>query len=217
MPILATRSRKMADLVFKKRVNRAKHKELYHHGTFIAEYIQKKYKAIYKEADDFYHKLRPLYPNKTKLTTCDEFKMWAREITRTSHTHQETTTRMDEETTTTTVKDEGTATVMDEGTTTQPPHTMNNIRINIPLMNDEEVQLSKDAAMLENIYPSINDCVDPETVQQIIRELQETDIFKDDMFNTTTNNDEDLNDMINAEINDSLVGLSALEKELLMY
>ena len=193
----------------RKRENRLKHKERYHHGTFIAEYTRKKYAAIYKEVDDFYQKLYQLYPNKTKLTTCVEFKVWEAEtkktqdsttITRTSHTDEETTTRMDEETATQTTS-------------------TNNIQINIPLMNAEEVQETKDMVMFEEIYPSLTEHINPETLEEILRELQQSDITCD-MFNNNNNDDEhdeDINDIINSAINDSLNGLSELEKELSIY
>ena len=200
----------MSARTLRKRENRTKHKERYHHGTFITEYIRKKYEPIYKEADDFYQKLYQLHPNKTKLTTCVEFKRWEKEtkiiqpsttITRTPHTHEETTTtRMDEETATQTTS-------------------INNIQINIPLMNAEEVQQSKDMVMFEDIYPLVIEQINPETLEEIISELQQGDITCD-MFNNINNDDhhdEDLNDIINSAINDSLNELSELEKELFIH
>ena len=193
----------------RKRENRAKHKERYHHGAFITEYLRKKYEPIYKEADDFYQKLYQLYPNKTKLTTCVEFKRWEKEtkiiqpsttITRTPHTHEETTPRMDEETATQTAF-------------------INNIEINIPLMNAEEVQLSKDMVMFEDISPSVIEQINPEILEEIICELEQGDITCD-MFNNMNNDDhhdEDMNDIINSAINDSLNELSELEKELFIH
>ena len=188
---------------------RAKHKARYHRCSFITEYIRKKYQPIYKEADDFYQKLYQLYPNKTKLTTCVEFKRWEKEtkitqpsttITRTPRTHEETTTRMDEETATQTTS-------------------INNIQINIPLMNAEGVQQSKDMVMFEGIYPSVIEQINPEILEEIICELQQSDITCD-MFNNINNDDhhdEDLNDIINSAINDSLNELSELEKELFIH
>ena len=211
-----------------KRENRAKHKNRYHHLAFIAEYTQRKYKEIYKEADRFYQKLYPLYPNKTKLTTCIEFKVWESEIkklqdsatitrmpdveTTTRMQDEETTTRMQDEETTTRMPDEETTTRMpDEETTTRMPY---NIQINIPLMSAAEVQETRDTVMLQDIYPSLTEEINPEILEQVIRDIQETDIARD-IFNDEY--DEDINDILNIEINNSMNELSALEKELLNY
>ena len=170
----------------RKRENRAKHREKYHHGTFIAEYIHKKYKEIYNEADDFYQKLYRLHPNKTKLTTCVEFKAWEAKLKQDSATATTSSTRMYKETTST-------------------------IEINIPLMNDNEVQQTKDMIIFEGIQPSLTEQINPQIIEEILQELHQSDITHD-MFND--DEDEDMNEMINNAIDDSL---SELEKELLYY
>ena len=205
-----------------KRESRARQTVRYHHLAFIAKYTERKYNHIYKEADNFYQELYQLYPNKRKLTTCLEFKNWEMQIKRTqdsttvtqmSPTDEETTTtRMpptDEETTTTRMPPTD-----EETTTTRMPPT-DNFKINIPLMSPVEVQCIKDTVMFEEIYPSLTEEISNEMVEQIIRDIRESDNARD-IFNNDEY-DEDVNDIINAEINDSLNELSSLEKELLRY
>ena len=189
----------------RRRESRARRTERYHHLAFIAEYTRRKYNDIYKEADNFYQELYQLYPTKTRLTTCHEFKAWETQIKKTQMppTDEETTT-----TTTTTIQMPPT----DEETTTTTTIQMSP-EINIALMNSVEVQEIKDTVMFEEIYPSLTEEITNEMVEQIIHEIRESDNGRD-IFNNDEY-DEDLNGIINAEINNSLNELSSLEKELL--
>ena len=188
----------------RRRESRARQKERYHHLAFIAEYTERKYKDIYKEADSFYQKLFKIYPNKTRLTTCTEFKAWELEIKNTQAST--TTTRMAP-----TSSSSG-----DEETTTTTPIDLSlthDIQINIPLMDSLEVQETRDTVMFQDIYPSLTEEINPEILNQVIQEIQESDVNRD-IFNHT---DEDINDILNSEINDSMNELCPLEKELLKY
>ena len=104
-----------------------------------------------------------------------------------------------------------------EETTTTPIDlsSTDNMQINIQLMDSTEVQETRDTLMFQDIYPSLMQEINPETLQQIIREIQESDVNRD-IFNYTES-DQDINDILNTEINNSMNELSALEEELLMY
>ena len=185
----------------RKKESRARQTELCHYSTFISEYIKVKYNEIYKEADSFYHHLNKQYPNKRKLTTTNEYKVW------------EAQTKKQKEPTTTTTSQ--------TSVQNNPEHT-DNIEINVQLMNHNDVQNAKDMLMFEGINPSLSEEINDDIIREIIQDIQENDIY--DIFNTsdlqptTTTTDEDLsNDELNHEINVSLNELSALEKELLNY
>ena len=216
----------------RKRESRARQKERHHHYAFIAEYTERKYIHIYEEADNFYKKLFKRYPTKTRLTTCPEFKAWELEIKKNqapTTTQMASTNRSSEDPTTTQMastnrsSEDPTTTQMastnrsSEETTTTPIDlsSTDNIRINIPLMDSTEVQETRDTLMFQDIYPSLMQEINPETLEQIIREIQESDVNRD-IFNYTES-DEDINDILNTEINNSMNELSALEEELLMY
>ena len=197
----------------RRRESRARQKERHHHYAFIAEYTERKYKHIYEEADIFYEKLFKRYPTKTRLTTCPEFKAWELEIKKDQDpttTQMASTNRSSEETSTTTPIDLSSA-----ATTPIDLSSTDNMQINIPLMDSTEVQETRDTVMLQDIYPSLMQEINPETLEQIIREVQESDVSRD-IFNYTES-DEDINDILNTEINNSMNELSALEKELRMY
>ena len=76
----------------KKRAYRAKHQERYYRSTFISEYVQKKYTAIYDEANQFYQKLHLLHPKKTKLSSSIEYKMWEESLKKDVATTQDSVT-----------------------------------------------------------------------------------------------------------------------------
>ena len=202
----------------RKRESRARQKERHHHYAFIAEYTERKYTHIYEEADNFYKKLFKRYPTKTRLTTCPEFKAWELEIRKNqaqTTTQMASTNRSSEDPTTTTQM--ASTNRSSEETTTTPIDlsSTDNMQINIQLMDSTEVQETRDTLMFQDIYPSLMQEINPETLQQIIREIQESDVNRD-IFNYTES-DEDINDILNTEINNSMNELSALEEELLMY
>ena len=57
-------------------INRRERQSKSRQSTFINEYIQHKYFAIYREAAQFYNRLNTLYPTKRDLRKCNEFKRW---------------------------------------------------------------------------------------------------------------------------------------------
>ena len=198
----------------KKREYRAKHTKQYQKLTFIAQYTQQKYNAIYKEAENFYEELVWRYPRKTKLSTCPKFKAWEFQIRKDPMSG----TTSDEESTT-----QKSTTSSDKESTTQNPTTYSyeeitvidssssDIQLNIPLMSSHEVLETRDSVMLQNIYPSLQKEISPEIIDQVIQELQESDVTSE-FFNHI---DEDLCDILNDEINATMNDLSMLEKELL--
>ena len=76
----------------KKRAYRANHRERYYRCTFISEYVQKKYTAIYDEANQFYQKLHLQHPKKTKLSSSTEYKMWEESLKKDVATTQDSVT-----------------------------------------------------------------------------------------------------------------------------
>ena len=191
----------------RKRESRARQTERYHRLAFIAEYTMRKYRSIYEEGDSFYQKLLKQYPTKTKLTSCPEFKVWEAEIKKTHDSpipmapiSNSTTTELRSVTTTTTT----TTTPADFGLT-------EDIQLNIPLMNASDVQETRDTLVFQDIYPSLLEEINLDIFNQIVSEIEEADA---NIFN---HYDEDMNDIIEEEINNSLSQIDPLEKELLYY
>ena len=144
----------------RKKENRTRLKNRNHHLVFIAEYTRRKYKEIYEEADMFYQKLIVLYPNKTKITTCGEFKAWELQFLETQDSSTTTTT-----TTTTTTQEPSTSSTFYEEMTPIDLDSIPSIpsmEINIPLMNSTEVQETRDTVMFQNICPSLTEEINPE-------------------------------------------------------
>ena len=176
-----------------KKESRARTKEKYHRAAFIAEYTEKKYNHIYKEANQFYEKLYKRYPNKTKLSTCPEFKTWETEIEK----GQETTPQP------------APATITDLSST-------DNMQINIQLMDASDVQETRDTLMFQDIQPSLLDEINTETVDEILKELRECKVTSD-IFNYTED-EQGIEDIcMNIEIDNAINELSPLERELLNY
>ena len=207
----------------KKRGYRAKHRERYYQSTFISEYIQRKYTAIDDEADQFYQKLHQLHPKKTKLSTCTQFKVWEESLKQDFTTLQTTNNfnkeslKQDSITMQTTNNFNKESLKQNSGTI----QTTNNFNINIELMNPEEVQLKKDMIMFEEIQSSLTEQINPEIVDEIIRELNQcpitNDIFDNNDIFDINDDDEEMNNLINSAIEDDLNQMSELEKELLNY
>ena len=80
----------------RKRQSRVKQAQAHRRVTFMAEYVRVKYCQIYEEADCFYKELVGQYPNKRKLTTCPEFKLWEKR-TKTHEEDSTTTTQTSED------------------------------------------------------------------------------------------------------------------------
>ena len=176
-----------------KKESRARTKIKFHRAAFIAEYTEKKYNNIYKEAKQFYEKLYKRYPNKTKLSTCPEFKTWETEI----ENAQKTTPQP------------APSTITDLSST-------DNMQINIQLMDASDVQETQDTLMFQNIQPSLIDEINPKILDEIIKDLREcTDIS--DIFNYIEH-EQDIEDIgMNIEIDNDINELTPLERELLNY
>ena len=198
----------------KKRVYRANHRERYTQSTFISDYIRKKYTTIYDEANQFYQKLHQAHPKKTKLSTCAEYKLWEESLGKDVATMQDSTTSIMQDSATSIMQDSATSIMQDSATSIMQDSITTNFNINIELLNKEEVELTKDAIMLEGIQPLLFKEISPETVTEIINELNQTpttqDIFDDD-------EDEEMNELINSAIEADFNQMTELEKELLMY
>ena len=196
----------------KKQAYRVKHRERYSRSTFISEYVQKKYTAIYDEANQFFQELHLLHPKKTKLSTSIEYKMWEESLKKDVATTQDSVTSdfninielMNAE------EVQDVATTQDSVTS--------DFNINIELMNAEEVQLKKDTIIFEEIHPSLIEEIDPKIVDEIIQELNQTPIANDIFDNNGMfDDDEEMNEFINTAIQDDLNQMTELEKELLKY
>ena len=144
----------------RKREYRTTQRERYRSSVFIVEYTQRKHKRIYEEAYSFYQKLVKRYPTKTKLTTCPEFKTWEATIEK----DHDPATQM--------------APIIISSSTTTPIDlsSQHNIQLNIPLMDSNEVQEMQDTLVFQDIYPSLLKEINPETLEQIISEIQESDV-----------------------------------------
>ena len=88
-------------------------------------------------------------------------------------------------------------------------------------MSQEEVQLKKDMIMFEEIQPTLTEQINPEIVDEIIRELNQSpmtnDIFDNNDIVDNNDDDEEMNDLISDAIEYNLNQMSELEKELLNY
>ena len=151
-----------------KKENRTKHKERYHRCAFITDYTQKKYGRIYEEANSFYEKLFTRYPTKTKLMSCPEYKAWEIEINKVRDRPTETAPVSICSTTTTSTDDHS-------STTPNNLFSTDDIQLHIPLMDSNEVREMRDTVMFEHIYPSLLEHINPETIDQIINEIQESE------------------------------------------
>ena len=212
---------------------RAAHQERYRRSTFIAAYTQTKFKSLYEEANSFYEQLVKQYPNKSKLTTCLEYKAWKKTLKK----DDESPASADSTLPATSVDPTPTATI--------DPSSQPNMELNIPLLNSNDIQELQHTLMFEHVYPSLLEEINPETLEQIINEIRGSEDIQvmdsSQMQDTPTGmkeinyetleqiineidgsdynifNDEDINPMIEEEINNSLAQLGALEKELLKY
>ena len=218
----------------RKRESRAKQMKRYHRTAFIAEYTQIKYRSIYEEAESFYEKLYKRYPTKTKITTCVEFKSWEVGVRKEQGLSTRTTSiHIDNSSSTTTpinpsVGDniqlniemmdstQSASIDIDNSSSTTSPINLrvdDNIQLNIELMDSGQVQETRDSLVFGDIYPSLIEEINPEILDQIIREIQGSDV---NIFNYNES-DQDINDILNDEINMSINELTPLEKELLKY
>ena len=211
---------------------RAVHRDRYRRSTFIAEYTQRKFKSVYEEANSFYEQLVKQYPNKSKLSTCLEYKVWEKTLQK----DDESPTSADFTPPATSVD----RTPSPINLSSQPA-----MELNISLMNSNDIQEIQHTVMFEHIYPSLLEEIEPETLEQIVNEIRGSEdiqvmdssqmqdiptMMKEINYETVEQivdeiersdynifNDEDINSMIEEEINNSLYQLDPLEKELLKY
>ena len=197
----------------RKRQSRVKQAEVHRRASFISEYIRVKYGQIYEEADSFYYKLVRQYPLKRKLSTAPEYIVWKTDVEKLNAATTATTELPDVEklnaATTATTELPDVEKLNTAITATTELHDVD-ATLNIPLMSPTDVQETRDIQIFQDIYPSITKEINPEIINQVIREIHETvpDFF--DQY-------EDMDDMLNEEINNSLGELSPLEQELLKY
>ena len=207
----------------RKRQYRTAQRERYRRSTFISQYTMKKYKDIYDEANRFYEKLNNQYPTKTKLTTSLEWHVWQASLEKnhdpgasrisssTTKTTTSSTTKTTTSSTTKTTASSTTKTTTSSTTKTTPyiDYSLQpNIELNIQLMDANEVREIQDTIVFDDIYPTLMEEINPNTLDEIIAELQGSDIF---------NYDEDMCDALNNEIDICMNEPSALETELLKY
>ena len=211
---------------------RAVHRERHRHAVFITEYTRIKHKAIYEEANKLYEQLSKQYPTKTKLVTCPEFKILEKSL--------------QEDHTPTAPADISSEQTQKDHTPTAPAD-ISSMRLNIPLMNASDVQETQDTLVFGDIYPSLMTEISPELLEQVMNEIHESDdvniqlmdssqiqdtsmtkeinITGDEIINELevgdsdffNHYDDDINDILNTEINNSLKELSPLEQELLSH
>ena len=184
----------------RKRRSRVKQAQTHRRATFISEYIRVKHRQIYEEADNFYAQLVGQYPNKRKLSTCLEYKLWEAEIRK----GQDPSTR--------------TASISSSNNSSSTTTSVNssvedNMQLTVELMDSSKVQETRDSLVFGDIHPSLVEEINPEILDEIIREVQESDV---NIFNYNQP-DEDINDILDAEINNSINELDLLEEELLKY
>ena len=200
-----------------KRQYRARQTARYHKLAFIAQYTEIKCESIYNEAELFYEKLRKQYPSKTKIATCPEFIAWKSDTIKGQNMEKQmvftrTETELHASTTTTTPPPTDLSLNDDMNLNIQLMNpTDDGMHLNIQLMNPTDVEETRTALIFEDIYPSLQQEMNTEIFKEIINEIQESD---PNIFNDI---DEDMNNMIEAEINRSLNEVDPLEKELLIY
>ena len=127
--------------------------------SFIAEYVRIKYPHIYSETIKYHGKLREFFPNKTDLTKTDHFKKWRGETKPQLPTEIVPTPRQ-------------------QTYTKQTEKLTLNMELNILLMNvaappSTQVPVPVSEPITEEIYPSLLEGLSQESVDHIIKELQQ--------------------------------------------
>ena len=125
---------------------RAIHRVRHRQAVFITEYTRRKCISIYEEANKFYEQLSKRYPTKTKLTTCLEFKIWEKSLQK-------------------------------DRTPTAPADISSEqtIRLNIPLMDANDIQETQDSLVFGDVYPSLMKEINHEVLEQVMNEIRESD------------------------------------------
>ena len=151
------------------------------------EYVKTKYPKIYDEAVEFYNNLRKNYPEKHDLRKTNEFKQW-----KSKQEKQETTG------------------------TPEPPKP-DNMELRIPLWNASTLAsvqsletVSEEVLGEGTIYPSLQEEISSELIEEILNDLRQDPDFKD-MFEMIETEFEQIG--AETEINED----NRLENELLQY
>ena len=196
---------------------------------FISEYVQIKYKAIYREAAILYNEINKEHPQKPDLRKTIEFRQWKNNM---AIANGESTTPIPRQKEYTYVRTKHRDIILDATTSEMsiaaetpsespvptPPEENHQIDervagmtmcLNIPLMQmstpHNSILASEETVIEEGdqtLDPSILDQISPETMEKIIRELQLDPNLKDIM--------DDVQNTIQQEINteEELIGLT---------
>ena len=196
---------------------------------FISEYVQIKYKAIYHEAANLYNEINKKHPQKPDLRKTIEFRQWKNNIAiannePTTHIPRQKkykynrTIHRDIILNATTAEMSIAAETPSESPVPTPPEENHQIDgriagmtmcLNIPLMQmstpHNSILASEEIVMEEGdqaLDPSILDQISPETMENLIHELQLDPDLKDIM--------DDVQNTIQQEINteEELIGLT---------
>ena len=175
-------------------------------ATFIAEYVRRKAPDTYDEAENFLKALPQQYPTKRDYTKTHEFLIKTTNYEDIHHYYnrKRRSAKQNKTTSTSTTVTSTTST----STTVTSTTVVDNMVLDIPVMPESVV--SENTAPLETI---------PEEIyQQIIKEITIDPALKTIFDDVCTNQDlEDDMELDNIVLDESITGLSPLEKELLSH
>ena len=161
-------------------------------SVFIAEYVKRMDPGTYAKAQSFLEKLRQHYPEKRDLTTTHEFLVHTTQYNSYGeYYNRKRRGRINKTNTTTTTT---TTTTIVNATTSS----VNTVELNIPLLPENVVA--------ENITVPLQ-VISPQTLEDLIKEITIDPILQpifDDLISTEV-----------LETDESITGLSPLEKELM--
>ena len=175
-------------------------------ATFIAEYIRRMAPNTYDEAEKFLKALQQQYPTKRDYTKTHEFLVKTTKYEDIHHYYHRKRRSVKEN------KTSSTSTTVTSTTRTSTAVTstvvVDNMVLDIPLMPESVV--SENTAPLETM---------PEEIyQQILKEITNDPALKTIFDDVCTNQDlEDDTEFDNIVLDESITGLSPLEKELLNH
>ena len=158
-------------------------------ATFIAEYVKRKAPETYAEAENFLKKLRQRYPRKRDYTKTHEFLVDTTDYEDYKHYYNRTKLRRFKQ------------------NKTPSTTSVNNMVLNIPLMPETVVA--------ENTTVPLQP-IPQETYEDLITEIT-MDPALQAIFNNIVSNQDLENEPNDIELDESITGLSPLEKELMDY
>ena len=177
-------------------------KTLTRQGMFIAEYIQSKYKDLYREAAMMYNELNTQYPKKPDLRKTQEFRIWKNKMAKANgespvpvpreknYMYKRTTywdIELDDTETTPAPKDQtpsitnGRTMCLNIPLMDIPTSTHNSFHQSIIEEGDQIPPPSVQPPTEQVIDPSILDGIPHETIEKIIQELRADPNLKDIM------------------------------------